>query len=309
MTRQFSFSILLCCLLSFCVEPQNIELGGDSSWVVFGLIGENSIPVVFIYGVQNVQGKLIYNKNAVVKITDVATEEVTILQPVFNDTTEFYNTNEFPFTRDAQGNIVYYSSDNFKAKTGASYEVDFDLGDESGQANITIPEEASFSEVQVFENDIGKKIVQMSIDVIKPRQYYKWEVSVDQLIQYEAPIIDTILGDTIYELNSVQAKQYFVQRNYVTDEKISDNDNLFNFNMSNNITDYPFVDETYNVNVRLRHYAQEVVDYFESIEEQSNAPLYDPFVEPVFIKSNIDGLIGLIGAFSYSPDLLLQYQP
>jgi hypothetical protein len=55
--------------------------------------------------------------------------------------------------------------------------------------------------------------------------------------------------------------------------------------------------------------AQEVVEYFKSIEEQDNSSLYDPFIEPVFIKSNIDGIIGLIGTYSYSPPHWIEYQP
>lgn len=309
MFRRCLFSLIIFAIFTNCVEPQNIELGGNSQWVVYGLIGENSAPIVFIYGVQNVNEGFIYNRSAKIEITDVSTGETVPLQPIINDTSMYYDLNEFPFSKDASGNIIYYSSPNFKAKAGATYDITFDLDEETGKATVNIPKHVNFSEVDIKENSNGDKILQMSIDVLERSQYYKWEVNIDQMIEYQTLSIDTISGDTIYDINSIYTKQTFLPEYYIDDEEISSNGNLFRFSLSNNLTDYSFVEDSYNVNVRLRHYGKEVVDYFQSIEAQSNAPVYDPFVEPVFIKSNIDGLIGLIGTFSYSPDLFLQYQP
>ncbi|MEZ5002463.1 MAG: hypothetical protein R2730_05440 [Chitinophagales bacterium] len=301
--------VMICWLAVSCVDPKNIPLGHSSDWVVFGLIGENSAPVVFVYGVQTASGKLVYNENALITITNKNTGSIATLECVKNDTAQYYDTNEFPFSKDASGQFMYYSTNDFQATTNVVYEVMIDLGDERSKATLQLPEQHHFSTVEMITNGNGNQSLHMSIQDPDDSSYYKWEVSYDQSLEIPVETIDSLTGDTSYSVDYVNVNQIFTSNNYITNTRIIENENNFQFSLSQNIYDYPEIEESYLLNVRLRHYGQEVADYFESIKRQNEIWPFDPFVEPVFIESNLDGLIGLVGTFTYSNDLLLEYQP
>lgn len=309
MMRNILLTVLIGILIVSCIDPKNIPLGTSSEWVVFGLIGEDKEPVIFVYGVEREFGKLFYNEDALITITNKTSGEITTLESVFNDTLKYYKTNEFPFSNDLRGDFIYYSSNSFKAQTGVNYEIEFDLGNEKGKSLVRLPSREVFSSVELINNGMGNKNILMSIQNPDTNSYYKWEVSIDQTFEYQTPSIDSINGDTNYISESLILMADYTPNNYITKTRIEENENSFVFNIVQNIGYYPNIEEPYYLNVRLRHYGKEVVDYFESINRQNEISSFDPFVEPVFIKSNIDGLIGLVGTFTYSNDLILEYQP
>jgi hypothetical protein len=309
--KWMKLNILILMTLCFsCVAPNDIELGGNSQWVVYGLVGENEAPVIFVYGVQIVNNQLIYNYEAEIEITDQQTNQKFMLYPAINQNLQNIGSSEFPFGQDIFGNVVYYTSNIFKPQKGRNYSVNLNLGSERGAAILRLPESIDFSNVELRQNDNDVSRVLMSIDDDASQEnYYKWEVRVNQTLNIPFLSIDTTSGDTIENIVNQEINAQFLPSNYINEVEIIENENVFKFNLSANLIDYPDFEETYLLNVRLRHFGTEVVEYFKSIEEQDNSSLYDPFIEPVFIKSNIDGIIGLIGTYSYSPPHWIEYQP
>jgi len=309
--KSLFYKILILMAVSFsCVEPNNIELGGNSQWVVYGLMGENEAPIIFVYGVQIINNQLIYNYNAEIIVTDQTTNQRFVLYPAINEILQNIGGSEFPFGEDILGNVVYYTSNIFKPIKGHSYRVTFNLGEESGSTVISLPESRDFSNIRLNSANSDVRRLIMSIDDdINQDNYYKWEVRIDQTLAIVFTTIDTTSGDTIENLVNQEIKAEFLPDNYIGEAAIIENENIFRFNLTGNLINYPDVEENYLLNVRLRHYGKEVVEYFKSIEQQDNSSLYDPFIEPVFIKSNIDGIIGLLGTYSYSQPYLLEYQP
>jgi hypothetical protein len=293
-----------------CVDPIDNELGGNSQWVVYGLMGENEAPVIFVYGVQIINNQLIYNYDAEIIVKDQTTNQSFTLYPAINEMLQNIGSSEFPFGQDIFGNVVYYTSNTFKPVKGRSYLVTFNLGAERGSALVSLPESRDFSEVRLNNpNNEVRRLIMSIDDDLEEDNYYKWEVRVNQTLDLVFTTIDTTSGDTIENLVSQTINAQFLPDNYIGEAAIIENENIFRLNLEGSLINYPDVDETYWLNVRLRHYGKEVVEYFKSIEEQDNSSLYDPFIEPVFIKSNIDGLIGLLGTYSYSPPHWIEYQP
>ncbi|MEZ5009038.1 MAG: DUF4249 family protein [Chitinophagales bacterium] len=309
MMRNILLNVLIGLLIVSCIDPKNIPLGTSSEWVVFGLMGEDKEPVIFVYGVEREFGRLIYNKEALITITNQNSGEISTLESVVNDTSKYYKTNEFPFATDLRGDFIYYSSNSFKAQTGINYEIEIDLGNEKGKSLVVLPSRERFSSVELVNNGIVNQNILMSIENPDTNSYYKWDVSIDQSFSYDTPFIDSINGDTNYISENLVLRETYTPNIYISKNRIEESENSFVFNIVQNIGYYPNIEEPFYLNVRLRHYGKEVVDYFESINRQNEISSFDPFVEPVFIKSNIDGLIGLVGTFTYSNDLLLEYQP
>ena len=296
-------------LLWSCVTPNDIPLGGNSDWVVFGYLGENEAPVVIVYSVAIPDGNPIYHPDASVTILDKNSGESFLLEQVINDSTFPFETNEYPFTEDIFGNFIYYTSSNFKAQQNSSYRIDFDLITESGSAEVEMPEPRSFSNVELQTSSGGVTRAIMSIDDEEGDDYYRWEIKVNQTLDLMITETDTLTGeDSTYNLIQ-DVNETFIPGRFINDIRIEQEENIFRFNLTNNLIDYDNNDEIYQLNFRLRHYGKEVVEYFTSIQEQNGGALYDPFIEPVFIKSNIDGLIGMIGTYSYSEPIFLDYQP
>lgn len=308
--KYYWFNILISVIfLGSCVTPNDIELGGNSDWVVFGYLGEDEAPVIIVYSVAIPNGNPIYHYDAAIKLTDKNTGEVYLFEKVINDSTFPLGTNEYPFTKDVFNNFVYYSSTTFKAKQNGKYSIEFDLITESGFTEVNMPEPRSFSNVELQISGGGVTRAFMSIDDKEGDDYYRWEIKVNQTLDLMITETDTLTGeDSTYNLIQ-DVNEVFIPGRFINDERIQQEENTFSFNLTSNLTNYENNDEVYQLKFRLRHYGKEVVDYFTSIQEQNGGSLYDPFIEPVFIESNIDGLIGLIGTYSYSEPIFLDYQP
>ena len=297
-------------MLFSCVDPIDIPLGGNSDWVVFGYLGEGKPPVIFVYGVSLARNQLIYNYDAKISVTDETTQQTYELRVAINEDLNKIYPSEYPFGEDALGNLVYYTSNEFVPIEGRSYQIDFDLSEEEkGVSNVEIPASINFSEVEMVTNNSGVTRLLMSINDAPEKNYYKWEVKIDQNIAIPVLEVDSLSGDSSTLFTDQQFFVEFMPNNFISEEQIEENDNIFRLNLSASLIDFENVEENYELNVRLRHYGKEVVEYFESIREQNTGSLYDPFIEPIFIKSNIDGVIGLIGTYSYSESTLLEYQP
>jgi hypothetical protein len=152
---------------------------------VYGLVGENEAPVIFVYGVQIVNNQLIYNYEAEIEITDQQTNQKFMLYPAINQNLQNIGSSEFPFGQDIFGNVVYYTSNIFKPQKGRNYSVNLNLGSERGAAILRLPESIDFSNVELRQNDNDVSRVLMSIDDDASQEnYYKWEVRVNQTLNH-----------------------------------------------------------------------------------------------------------------------------
>ena len=316
-SRHIAFVLSLLLIISIqwsCVAPNEIEILGEQQWTVFGLAGQDSAPVIFIYKVTEEQG-FIYNTSAEILVTHIGSGISTQLIPVIAGEELNNSTHEFPFDEDWSGHRIYYTTIASTPLPGGDYQFDIDLGKERGVTNISLPEVVDFSNVEIRTNtnSNGNEVdrVYMSIDDISGVDLYKWEISIEQVITVNTPIeFDPVSGDPIvFEESPILFSRINLPNNYITEEKIIEAENEFKYNLSANFPDFPYTEETYLLNVRLRHYSDDLVNYFTSVNEQQAGAIFDPFIEPVFIHSNIDGLNGIIGTYAYSQNFILEYQP
>lgn len=291
-----------------CVKPNKVILGEDNKWVVFAMMGEDKEPVFYVYGSQPFEGRLRYNFSAEISITDVETNKSYFLSPRINDTLKYYDTHEYPFRVDIFDEIVYYSSDEFRAEANKTYEVEIVADGEVGNATVELPAQVDFSGVELIGQPGNEKIA-MTINDMPEENYYKWEISVNQNFEIEASTIDSISGDTTLMVNDYYYSNTQSTPNYITDNILADENNIFFFDLSLDLPELQQFDSSVDIEVRLRNYSKAVIDYFNSVRAQQLVNSSDPFVESVSIISNIDGMLGLVGSFNYSEPVVISYQP
>jgi hypothetical protein len=309
-----ALSALVAGMLPSCIAPNEIEILGDAPWTVYGIVGEDQRPIVFVYKIPG-SSAFVYNASARITFRHGASGLSTALVPVIAGDELYYNVNEFPFGEDWSGKIVYYTTPGNLELPGGNYDVEIDLGKQSGSAELYLPPRVGFSKVEIREsvNAGGQNVkrVLMSIADIPGDDLYKWEISIDQVIPVQIPVaFDPVSGEPVaFEDSPVLFSQEITPNNYIDEAKIVEEENEFRYNLTSNFPDFPYTDETYRINVRLRHYSADLVEYFQSIDDQVAGAIFDPFIEPVFIRSNIEGLPGVIGTYAYSQDYWLEFRP
>lgn len=288
-----------------CVTPNELDVIDNTGWVAFGLSGTGKTPVIFIYHTGNT---LVYHYSAKITYTDMSTGEIYVLQKVEDDP-DFVPSREFPFPADALGHIVYYTNEELVPAPGNKYRVDLDLGVEQGTAEITMPLPEDFTDVQLDQNRNGTAKLVMTIPVPEAYTLYKYEILVDQYVDVNEPTdYDPVTGEPVaFTTVPHYVNMVITPNNYITPDRLAE-DPVFVCDLNENLPDFEYTDENYQLNVRLRRYGTELAEYFQSVDIQSDAWVTDPFTEPVFIRSNLDGILGVIGTYAYSDDLLLEYQ-
>jgi hypothetical protein len=305
---------LVFALLQSCIAPNEIEVLVADDWTVFGIAGQDRAPVVFIYKV-SLEAGFSYNYSAdVVAYNEVADVAIPLV-PVMADGELNIGTNEFPFGNDWSGRIVYYTTPGGSVLPGGDYTVYIRDGDKEASCRLVTPSSVGFSDVEVRRsvNDNGEAVSRlfMTIDDTEGNDLYKWEISVDQVIPVQVAVeFDPDSGEpTQFETEEVLFRREITPDNYITEANLQENDRTFTYNLSAGFPRFDHTEVTYLIHVRLRHYSHELMEFFGSSMEQREGPIFDPFAEPVFIRSNISGLPGVIAAYAYSNDYLLEYQP
>ncbi|MCP4123096.1 MAG: DUF4249 family protein [Bacteroidetes bacterium] len=306
--------ILYTSLFSSCVTPREIDILRDITWTVFGLVGEDKAPVIFVYA-KSEDGGFIYNNEAEIVLEEQNSGALIRLTPVIAENEAFLGTREFPFDQDWAGNIYYFTSPGYQPLPASNYKVRIKLEEQIGIADISFPSVESFTNVSLHRqtNQEGQVIdrLKMKMNGIGVDQLVKWEIAIDQLINIVAPTAyDSVSGDPIdHDTLSFPFLAEITPKNYITAEKVTQNDGVFNYKLSGNLPSYENNQSPYILNVRLRNYSDALVSYFESVIDQQAGTIFNPFIEPVTIESNIEGLFGVIGTYSYSQDYILEYLP
>jgi len=305
--------IAMVAFITSCVTPGEIDILRDRTWSVFGLLGADKAPVVFVYALSEIGG-YVYNSGAEIILEDLQTDALIPLTLVIATDEAFLGTREFPFDQDWTGKIYYYSTADLAPLPVSDYKVHIRLKDEVGIAEISFPEAEDFNNVEIRQqqNQDGSMVDRliMNLPIPDADQLIKYEILIDQQIDLLTPIeFDTISGDPmVYDTLSFPFLVEVTSNNYLTRGQVIEKEGEFTYNLTNNLPAYANNQDPYLLNVRLRNYSEALVTYFESVSEQDNGSVFDPFVEPNIIESNIDGLLGVIGTYSYSEELILEYQ-
>lgn len=301
MRRKVLHIIIVFLSLASCISPGEIDVMKPGAMTVFGLVGEGRAPVIFIYRIGETGGFL-YDPRAEVRFEPLDGGPAISLEAVRATSEPFLGTREFPFDVDPFGRIYYYSTPGGTALPARPYRVTVKSGEERGVADVRFPEPEIFENVSITSgtDGDGNRIdrLRMGIGLPGDDRYVKWEIAVNQVFQ----VADPATGDTL----QVPFNVMITPDNYIAPEDVLEREGDFSYNLTANLPDYG--DEPYALQVRLRSFCDDLTAYFRSVEAQNDGSVYDPFFEPITITSNLEGMFGVIGAYSLSSPVLLQYQ-
>ena len=107
-------------------------------------------------------------------------------------------------------------------------------------------------------------------------------------------------------------------RKYIPDQDLN-GDNTYNFDGQNHAFEFLISDKinlfnnpdyVFNVRTVLRNYNKSIYDDKQTSDDQSDEiGLSDPFTEPILIKSNIEGGLGIFSSFCDSDPIIVTYDP
>jgi len=150
-------------------------------------------------------------------------------------------------------------------------------------------------------------------------KYYEYDpdsFSIDTIYQnQDTVIVDTTWGNEIpkmrFEPLWINSDDIIVSQNLWSDNGVIFTDELFdgqNYNLRLNSDSYFPGEDTITVYFYFKEITEELYKYYNSHEEHIYAK-DDPFSEPVIVYSNVEGGVGIVGAFSQKVDSLRFYAP
>lgn len=312
MRRRILHIIAVLFLSVSCVTPEEITILENERWSVFGLLGEEDAPMFFVY--TNTEfGTFQYRDDADITLTDKQTGAEYRLSAKRKTANDFIASSAFPFDFDLFGNLVLYTSDDDRPLPSADYDISIEFDDVRGTAEAIRPEVVEFASIEVrlgAEGSTESDQIFLAIDDQPGADHYKWSVTVDEIIDVQQPLEYNDQGEPVsFTTEPFEVSILARPNRYITEEVIEERENQFNYNLSTNIPDFDFTTEEYQIQIQLLHFSDEFSEYLYSIEDQQNGAVFDPFIEPIFIKSNIDGIPGAIGTYAVSADYVVDYKP
>ncbi len=288
-------------LLASCEQTITIDLGEyDPKIVVYGVLEPDSVVRIYITESQaylrdlDEDDQYGFIQNATVVLSNgIQTDTLTI-----DSKWEYQEVQNFDlFFKDSV--LTYFYTSNMNIERGKDYSLEVFSNGRKATATTHVPEPVEITdaffeiEIQSFFgfSDTVELIKGTFADVASEGDYYRIEWVFDQWSFNEDSIgtIDSVLYTTTSYSNTFyddiasngdekEFKEWFYPLFYYSPDMMQD---------------------TIEVKVRLDHISKSLAEYIDSYNEQNYAA-GDPFSEPVFIKSNIEGGLGVFGSFTPS---------
>lgn len=330
MKKTIFILLIINILCQSCIRNIDLDLNFEPKLVVYGIISPNSNPEIFLYEsvpleIQNQSNNVKFVQTAKVFISDG--EKTSELFGKAYYTKNFFNGLYNP-EKDYDSSLVYSYKGEFNFLPGKTYILEITYNGKTIKASTTIPNKVQLnSSTLQREEKIGEngqpyfedKIILNFDDPKSIANYYKYSISYNQTVIVDKQIgIDTITGlpINIKDTNILQFR--YLDRKYVPDKVLEGEDTYdfdgqnheFEFLISNRINLFNNPDYIFYVKTSLRNYNKSIYDYKKTSDSQSDeVGLSDPFTEPILIKSNVEGGLGIFSSFCDSDPIIVVYDP
>lgn len=323
----FLVIIVLC---QSCIRNLDLDLNFEPKLVVYSIISPNGNPEVFLYEsvpfeLQTQNFKVEFVETAKVYISDESkTVELTGKRYY---TKNFFN-GLFDPEKDYDSSEVFSYKGEFKFLPGKTYFLEILYNGETIKSSTTIPEKVQLNSTKLQREEklagngepyFEDKLILNFDDPKSILNYYKYSVSYNQTVIVDKQIgVDTITGLPIFVKDTNNLQYRYLYRKYIPDQDLN-GDNTYNFDGQNHAFEFLISDKinlfnnpdyVFNVRTVLRNYNKSIYDYKQTSDDQSDEiGLSDPFTEPILIKSNIEGGLGIFSSFCDSDPIIVTYDP
>jgi hypothetical protein len=314
MNRLLMISALLLFLTgSSCVRNVEIEVNGRRQVVVYSVLEAGKTPRVFLY--KSLPYEFDLSINPVEFITDATVllkvnGQIIDLSPQQSfDKTIFSGIYQPDLVQQDSVPVRFFSADH-KVLHGQTYELEVFYQDQKLQARTRVPNAVDFSSVSVLRDTIvdedGELIIRDLLELklqddASERNYYKYTVAYQQTSELE-----TETGPEIIRVN-----YNFLRPRFISDE--GNNGRIFTirFLLSDKVNTFQNPDLVFDIQTTLLSYAPDLFEFNLSLIRQGGDEelVINPFREPVIIRSNIEGGLGIFSALSESRQWTVPYRP
>ncbi|MBX7226461.1 MAG: DUF4249 domain-containing protein [Chitinophagales bacterium] len=306
--------------LSSCIRDTDLDLNFQEKTVVYGIISPGVDPEIFVYtsipfnAPEDQQVNFVRDARVYIE-TDGQRYELT---GYAHYTDNFFNGLYNPdFGYDSVLVYSYTAKVDLLPEKTYTLRVETPLGEVT--ATTTIPQRVNLDDVllereeKVSSNGQPYFEDRLQLQFHDPksiRNYYKYSVQYNQMVIIPKEEIDTTTGLPIVVLDTNLLKYRYLHRTYIDDNDWDGLSQTFSFLISDKVNLFNNPDYVFYVRTALRNYHPDVIAYKNAVDEEGNEDSFtDPFTEPMPIKSNIQGGLGIFSSYCESEPVFISYDP
>ena len=296
-----------------CVRNYEIDFETPSKIVVYSVLEAGKKPRVFLY--RNIPFEFDLSKRPYEFISDasvylVANGERIKLQVEQNyDKNIFYGLYSPGEVYEDSVLVTFYTAEHIVA-ANTVYELEADYYGEKLTASTTVPDSIiAFNASPVIDTVRDKEgqvyrrnLLELRFrDMPVKENYYKYRVSYKQ----NAFVTDEY-GNGFYKI----FRYNFLRRSYFSDAGNDGREFTIRFLLDDKLNNFGDTSYVFELNTSVISYSKDLIDFNVSYVNQGNnhVDILDPFTEPVIIKSNIKGGLGIFTSLYETPVKKIYYK-
>lgn len=298
---------------SSCVRNIEIDVEGDRKVVVYGMLEAGKEPRIYLY--KSIPFELDVSIPPLSFINDaqvflINNDERILLSPRQGyEKTIFRGLYQPGIDMQDSVLVTYYTAD-FLINSGETYQLEVNYEDDQITSSTQVPETVEFKNALIEKdttvNGDGETIIRDRLvltfdDQPGKENYYKYTVDYQQEV--------VIQGDSGPE--TVRVNYSFLRNRFISDEGNDGKTFRIRFVVDDKVNTFQNPDYIFQLQTTLLNYDPEFIRFNSSLVQQGGDEegLLNPFREPVIIKSNINGGLGIFSALAQSKVSVVPYQP
>lgn len=319
MKRIFPYFILIIIALSACVSNTDLSLGFKEKTVVYSVLLEGSVPQIFFYksepfeiSISNKPIRFIDNAEAFLIFNG---EKVPLTLEKKYQKSVFFGFFE-PENAITDSILVSYYTAPIKILPNVTYRLEANINGETISAETTVPKTPEVIETTIVtevQNDgdgdaFNVDFLQIKFNDLKDEEnYYKFRVFYNQ----EAIIEQRDTNDVIIGYDTIRVGYNYLRGRFISDE--GDDGEVFTlkFRLNDRVNTYGDSTYVFSLKSSVISYDPLLIRFNNSLSNQQNdnGGVLDPFKEPVLVKSNVNGGLGIFTSRTESTIITTAYKP
>jgi Domain of unknown function (DUF4249) len=305
--------LLLALTHASCVRNIEIDIEGDNKVVVYGMLEAGKEPRIYLY--RSIPFELDVSVPPLSFINDaqvflINNDERILLSPQQGYEKTIFRGLYQPGIDQQDSVLVTYYSTDISVKSGETYQLEVNYDGEQITSSTQVPEviewKSAIIEKDTSVNDEGETIIRDLLvltfdDPPGKENYYKYTVDYQQEV--------VIQGDSGPE--TVRVNYSFLRNRFISDEGNDGRTFRIRFIVDDKVNTFQNPDYVFQLQTTLINYDPFFINFNRSLIQQGGdeESLLNPFREPVIIKSNINGGLGIFSSLAQSEVTIVPYQP
>lgn len=298
---------------SSCVRNIEINVDGDSKVVVYGMLEAGKEPRIYLY--RSLPFELDVSVSPLSFINDaqvflINNDERILLSPQQGyEKTIFRGLYQPDIDMPDSVLVTYYTTD-ISVRSGETYRLEVNYEGEQITSSTQVPEVVEWKSATIEKdtsvNSDGETIIRDRLvltfdDPPGKENYYKYTVDYQQEV--------VVQGDSGPE--TVRVNYSFLRRSFISDEGNDGRGFKIRFVVDDKVNTFQNPDYVFQLQTTLINYDPAFIRFNRSLVRQGGDEegLLNPFREPVIIKSNINGGLGIFTSLAQSDVTIVPYQP